>query len=99
MAEVSRDEVNRIAELSKLDFDEDAMERFRPTFAEILEYFRQLEGVDTENVEATYHALFKEKLETPLRQDERSESLKPEEVMDQAPEEKDDHFRVPKVIE
>ena len=99
MEEVTKDEVQRIADLSKLDFDESAMERFRPTFTEILEYFRQLESVDTEDVEATYHALFKDPLETPLREDEKAESLKPPEVKDQAPEEEDDHFRVPKVIE
>lgn len=99
MDEVTREEVQRIADLSKLDFDENAMERFRPTFTEILEYFRQLGSVNTEHVEATYHALFKEPLETPLREDEEAKSLDAGDVMDQAPEKKDDHFRVPKVIE
>jgi len=95
----TRNQVDRIAALARLKFEAESLETFVPTFEQILEYFEQLKQVDTEGVEPTYHALFGQELATPLRDDECGSSLMPEDVLSNAPEAKEGHFRVPKVIE
>lgn len=92
-------EVERIARLAKLEFETSEMERFVPGFDQILRYFEQLRRADTEDVEPTCHALVGEELRTPMREDRCGESLSVEEALRNAPESRDDHFRVPKVIE
>ena len=92
-------QVEKIAALARLQFDPESLEEFVPTFEQILRYFEQLEKVETEEVERTYHALHGLQLETPLRPDEPTASLPVEEALGNAPETKDNHFRVPKVIE
>jgi aspartyl-tRNA(Asn)/glutamyl-tRNA(Gln) amidotransferase subunit C len=92
-------QVEKIAALAKLRFDPESLEAFVPTFEQILQYFEQLEQVETEETEPTYHALHGLQLETPLRADEPAGSLPVGEALGNAPETKDSHFRVPKVIE
>ena len=92
-------QVEKIATLSKLKISREDSQRFALQFQQILDYFRQLEGVDTEDIEPTYHALHIEKLETPLREDQTTESLPPDEVMANAPSVVERQFKVPKVIE
>lgn len=96
---MTREEVRRIAELARLEFDESELDRFVPGFEQILHYFEQLGTVDTANVQPTYHALLTPELKTPMRTDQCEESLPVDEVLSEAPDSKDDHFRVPKVIE
>lgn len=91
--------VEKIAELAKLEFEPEALDRFVPTFEQILGYFEQLEAVDTAHVEPTYHALHVDALETPLRPDECASSLDREDVLRSAPESREGSFVVPKVIE
>ena len=95
----AREQVDKVAALARLRFEAEGLETFVPTFEQILDYFEQLKQIDTEAVEPTYHALFGQELETPLRADECGESLPVEEALGNAPETKDGHFRVPKVIE
>lgn len=93
------DEVTRIADLARLDFSGPERDRFVPTFEQILAYFRQLEQVCTDEVEPTYHALDEAAQGTPLREDACRPSLPAEEVLTQAPNAREGHFRVPRVIE
>lgn len=95
----ARNQVEKTAALAKLRFEAESLEKFIPTFEQILEYFEQLNQIDTESIQPTYHALFDQELATPLRLDECGESLPPEEVLKNAPEAKEGHFRVPRVIE
>jgi aspartyl-tRNA(Asn)/glutamyl-tRNA(Gln) amidotransferase subunit C len=93
------DEVDRIAALARLEFSDLERERFVPTFEQILDYFRQLERVTTSHVEPTYHALDEVVSGTPLRDDVSKASLPAEVALENAPNSRDGHFRVPKVIE
>jgi len=96
---VTRDEVERIAQLARLEFDEPGLDRFIPGFEQILGYFEQLGSIDTESVEPTYHAVWGQELSTPLRDDETAPSLSVEEAISEAPDGRDGYYRVPKVIE
>ena len=92
-------EVERIAQLSRLRFEEEDLEQFVPGFEQILDYFEQLKAVETEDVEATFHAVAGEGTETPYREDRVEGSLTSQEALENAPRSREDHFRVPRVIE
>jgi aspartyl-tRNA(Asn)/glutamyl-tRNA(Gln) amidotransferase subunit C len=95
---LTRDEVKQIARLARLEFDDAGLDRFIPRFEQILCYFEQLKGIETDSVEPTYHAVWGE-LNTPLREDQTAPSLTVDEAVDGAPDSRDGCYRVPKVIE
>ena len=96
---ISPKEVQRIAELAHLEFSADELRRFVDQFQRILDYFEQLEQVDTEGVEPTFHGLSEIPDEGVVRQDQVRPSLEPETVLDGAPKAHGGYFRVPRVIE
>lgn len=92
-------EVQRIAELAHLEFSADELRRLVDQFQRILDYFEQLQQVDTEGVEPTYHGLAEIPDEGVARPDQVRPSLAPEAVLDGAPNAQGGYFRVPRVIE
>ncbi|RPI25565.1 MAG: Asp-tRNA(Asn)/Glu-tRNA(Gln) amidotransferase subunit GatC [Acidobacteria bacterium] len=95
---VTLDDVKKIADLSKLSYTPDEIERFVQQFQEILRYFQHLDTAPTEGVNPTYHAL-EGVIGTPFRPDETKPSLPRREAVANAPREMESQFRVPKVIE
>lgn len=99
MKKISREEVEKIADLAHLQYSREQMEEFVPRFREILDHIARLEELDTEGVEPMYHGLPSEELSEDLREDERRPVLTRQEALQNAPESVDGQFRVPKVIE
>ncbi len=91
-------EVKKIADLSKLTYSTDELERFVQHFQEILDYFEHLNSAPTEGITPTYHAL-EGFSGTPFRADQTRPSLACTDAVSNAPQEVDCQFRVPKVIE
>jgi aspartyl-tRNA(Asn)/glutamyl-tRNA(Gln) amidotransferase subunit C len=92
---ISREEVLHIAKLAKLELTEEEVELFQEQLGKILEYFRKLEEVDTDNVEPLKHVIATENV---FREDEPQDSISPEEALRNAPKRRDDYFEVPKVF-
>lgn len=86
---VTAADVRHVAELARLDLDEEEVEAFRAEFTEILGYFDRLEEVPNREWE--------DAPEGTLRDDEVRESLSIEEVLRNAPETEDDFFKGPPV--
>jgi aspartyl-tRNA(Asn)/glutamyl-tRNA(Gln) amidotransferase subunit C len=99
VSKISKLEVERISDLARLEFAEAELSRFAPTFQQILDYFSQLENINTDTIEPTYHAFHGQNLATPMREDICAESLPHDDAMEAAPEKREGQFRVPKVIE
>ncbi len=99
MSVITTKDVERIAELAHLRFSEEELTPFTEHFQEILDYFVQLESVETDHVEPMSHALQQSEPETPMREDTVGESLEAELAVREAPDADDAQFRVPKVIE
>jgi len=93
---ITRDEVLHIAKLAKLKLSEDEVELFQEQLGRILEYFKQLERLDTEHVLPMKHVL---NVHTVLRADEPRSSVSAEEALKNAPKRRDNYFVVPKVVE
>ncbi len=92
---ISRDTVLHVAELSRLEFRDEELDRFTMQLENILGYIGQLNELDTRDVKPTYHVL---ELSTPLRKDVVSPWLSLEEAMVNAPLRENEFFAVPKVI-
>lgn len=54
MAKITRDEVLKLARLSKLELTENEIDRFTDEFEDILAYFEQLKDVDISELNPTY---------------------------------------------
>lgn len=95
MARITREQVNRIAELSRLSLTADEAEAMERDLERILDYVAQLQELDTEGVEPTAHAI---DLATPIRADVAAKPMDPERAVANAPEVVGTAFVVPKVI-
>ena len=92
---VSVDDVEKIADLARLSLKEEEKEKFTQQFNLILDYFEQLNKVDTSNIEPLSHAL---ELCNVFRDDIVEKSLPVDKALQNAPERMDYYFKVPKVI-
>jgi len=93
---ISKDDVIHVAELARLEFGKEEVQKFTEQLGNILEYIEKLSELDTRGVEPTSHVL---DISTPLREDRVEEWITPEEALQNAPEREDDFFSVPKVID
>ena len=82
-------EVRHVAELARVDLDEDEVERFAGQFAAILEYFETLDAVPEVESEPD--------LVNVMRPDDVQESLSQDEALRNAPETEDGYFKGPPV--
>lgn len=94
---ISRDEVLRIAELARLEFDAPELDAFTAQFQHILDYIEKLEEVDVEGIEPT-SSVGGGKEEPRLRADAPQPSLPVSETLRNAPDQGRDLFRVPNVL-
>lgn len=89
-------DIEKVARLARLELSEEEKSIFGKQLDQVLEYMEQLEGVDTEGVEPTSHAI---PLSNVFREDEQRDSFPREDVLGVAPEEEEGYFRVPRIIE
>ena len=92
---ITKNEVLHVADLARLDLDEDSIERFAGQIGEILEYVDTLNKLDTEGITPTSHAIF---LNNAFREDEPKQHLDTDAALANAPEKEDGGFIVPKVV-
>ena len=96
MSKLSRDDVLKLAKLSKLRLSEQEIEKFQSELSEILEYVEKLNSVDTTGLEPTYQVTG---LSNVMRADEiKNYGVSPEELLANAPDKQDNQFKVKRVI-
>ena len=86
---VDAEEVRHVAELARVDLDDDEVDSFAQQFGDILEYFDALDEVPEVDAEAD--------LVNVMRPDEEHECLSQEEALANAPETEDGFFKGPRV--
>lgn len=92
---ISKQEVLHVADLARLDLDEESIDRFAGQIGEILEYVDTLNRIDTKGITPTSHAIF---LSNAFRNDEERQHLDTDVALTNAPEKEDGGFIVPKVV-
>jgi len=93
---ISREEVEKVAALSRIRLAPDEVDRLASQLSSILAYVGKLSDLDTEAVEPLAHAV---PLRNVLRKDEPRMSLSPEEAVGGAADAADGFFRVPRVLD
>ncbi len=88
-AAVDPEEVEHVAELARVDLDDEEVATFADQFADILDHFEALDEVPETDRE--------EDLVNVMRPDEVREGLTQEEALANAPEAEDGFFKGPKV--
>jgi len=93
---ITREEVEHVALLARLKFEEEEKERFTTQLNSILTYMEKLGRLDTQGVEPTFHAVART---NAFRDDAVGTSLPRDLSLSNAPEKEKGFFRVPKIIE
>ena len=95
MTQITRDDVQKLAQLSSLELEEDEIESLTGDIAGILGYIEQLGELDTAGVEPTYQVTG---LENIMRDDEIEQTISREDLLALAPKSRDNQIEVPKVL-
>jgi aspartyl-tRNA(Asn)/glutamyl-tRNA(Gln) amidotransferase subunit C len=93
--EVSTGRIAYLSELARIALTREESLRLEQELQTILDYVSQLNAVDTEGVEPTYHVL---PMSNVFREDEVEPSLPAEDALANAPDRSGTAFRVPRVI-
>ncbi len=93
---LSLEEVEHIADLARLQLNQEEKELYRGQLSAILEYAARLQRLDTAEILPTSSVLI---LEGTLRADEVRQGLSRDEVLRNAPLTEKGQFRVPPVLE
>ncbi len=96
MSRITREEVERIAQLARLRLEPDEAAAMTRELDGLLDYVEQLGELDTREVPPTAHVMA---LATPLREDRVAPSLAPEQAVANAPASEGSAFEVPPVLE
>ncbi|MEK6693992.1 MAG: Asp-tRNA(Asn)/Glu-tRNA(Gln) amidotransferase subunit GatC [Nitrospirota bacterium] len=94
--EISKEQVERVAKLARLDVSEDEKTTFARQLSSILTHIDQLKALDTTGVEPTATVL---PTDNVFRDDEVRPSLSQEQALANAPDQAEGLFRVPKILE
>lgn len=94
--ELTREEVEHIAELAKLKLSEEEVVTFSRQLSSMLEHFQALQALDTSGIPPTAQVIT---LRSVMREDEVTPSLAPEQVLANAPQAEEGHFKVPAILE
>ena len=92
---ITKEEVMYVADLARLELDDASIDKFAEQIATILEYIDLLNGLDTEGIEPTSHAI---SLTNAFRNDVAKEHLDRDLALQNAPDRENGNFIVPKVV-
>ena len=93
---IKKDTIKYVADLARLSLTEAEEELYAKQLNDILGYMDKLNSLDTKDIDPMSHAVSSSNV---LRKDKIKESVSNKEALENAPEEKDGSFKVPKVIE
>ena len=95
MTKITNDEVKKVAHLARLELNENEINNHSKQLEKILEYVKQLENINTDDIPCTTRAI---EVINVFRKDEKKNSDCKEELLDLGPSREDKYFKVPKII-
>ena len=93
---IDKSQVEHVAQLARLHFNDEQLELFVNQLNSILDYFDKLQDLDTSDIEPTSHVLA---IHNAFRNDEVKSFADKDLLLQNAPSEENKCFKVPKVIE
>ena len=95
MTKITKEEVKKVAHLARLELNENEISNHAKQLEKTLEYIKQLERIDTDDVPCTTRAI---EVTNIFRKDEMKNSDCTEELLELGPSKEDKYFKVPKII-
>jgi len=95
MIRISKEQVKKVAELARIELDDNEIAYHAEQLEKILEYINQLEKIDTDNIPCTTRAV---EVVNIFRLDENINYDNKEGLLDLAPSIEENFFKVPKII-
>ena len=95
MTKITKEEVKKVAHLARLELNENEINNHATQLEKILEYIKQLEKIDTDNIPCTTRAI---EVINVFRKDEKKDYDSTEELLELGPSTEDEYFKVPKII-
>ena len=95
MTKITKEEVKKVAHLARLELNENEINNHAEQLEKILDYIRQLEKIDTDDVPCTTRAI---EVVNVFRKDEKINSDCNEELLELGPSREEKYFKVPKII-
>ena len=95
MTKITKEEVNKVAHLARLELNVNEISNHAEQLEKILGYIKQLEKIDTDKIPCTTRAI---EVTNVFRKDENINFDDSEDLLNLAPSREDNFFRVPKII-
>lgn len=96
MSKVTEETINKLAELAKLEFDENSKAQIQNDLNKMLAFVDKLNELDTEGLEPL---IYMNNEQTILREDEVKSEITQDEALRNAPQKDSDYIKVPKVLD
>ena len=93
---IDETQVRHVAKLARLDLTDDEVARFSTQLSDILGYVEKLNELNTDSVEPLAHCL---PIHNVLREDTVTKSLDTALALENAPQQVDSFFKVPKILD
>ena len=93
---ISKEEIEYLYDLAKLKFSEEEKEKLKDDFSKVLNSMRDLNKIDTENVDPLYQVYNYKQV---LREDVIGESLSREEVLQNTVEKQYGYFKLLNIMD
>lgn len=92
---ITKDYLLEIAKNSRLNLTEEEINELLPQLMDILEYFSQIQELDTDNIKPSYHPI---EIKNSFREDIVKESISNEIALKNTLHKKDGYFKGPRIL-
>lgn len=92
---IGKKDVEYLSKLIRIELKEEEKEILVKEIGKIIDYVSQLNKVNTENIEPTYHVI---PIKNVFREDIPETSFSKEEILKNAPDKDKNFFKVPRII-
>jgi len=92
---ITKEQVEHIGWLARVNIDEEDASEFASELNTVLDYFGQLDEVDTSDVKPTYHVA---DIMNVFREDKPTGSLEQDDILANAEEIQEGYIKTPKII-
>jgi aspartyl-tRNA(Asn)/glutamyl-tRNA(Gln) amidotransferase subunit C len=92
---IDKKTLEHVSKLAKIGLNEQEMDEFLPQIRSILNLFDEINSVDTDTIEPTFHVFG---LKNVFREDEVKPSLDKEDVLKNVPKKEKDYVKSPRIL-
>lgn len=93
---MNKEDIRHIANIAQIDFTDEELNKFAPSFDENIELVNKIKEIDTDGVEMVFQV---NGTENNIREDKTGESLSQEEALENAATKKYGYFKLIKFVE